>query len=158
MSLDEAEGLLAAVQGISDVFRGFSDEEVELLAQSMTILNFWPGQTILEQGESGTWFGIILSGELSVILPNGASFIIKEGAMIGEMALWQKQAVRTATICGHQYTGMIATMLVDDMHALITKHPAIGVRLLRLTGATSLSKQIENMKRLRGALHKEWQS
>ena len=127
VSQDEAEGLLTAVQGVSKSFHGFTDSEIVVLAQAMNVQRFREGQTILEQGELGSWFGIVLSGQLSVVLPDGSTITIQEGAIVGEMALWQRHAARSATVCGRD-TGVIAAMVVSDMNTLVIQHPVVNSR------------------------------
>ena len=64
---DEVERLLMEVQSISPYFRGFKDN-IDLLAESLTVDRFEGGETILQEGEEGTWMGILLTGELEVIV------------------------------------------------------------------------------------------
>eukprot|EP00966_Prymnesium_polylepis_P305964 7070608-Prymnesium_polylepis.1 len=75
---DEFEGLLSSVQGVSKHFRGFSDAEIAVLARRMSIRHFRPGEVLMEQGEFGDWCCIVLSGTLSVMLPNGPSRVVRE--------------------------------------------------------------------------------
>ena len=64
---DEVERLLMEVQSISPYFRGFKDN-IDLLAESLTVDRFEGGETILQEGEEGTWMGILLTGELEVVV------------------------------------------------------------------------------------------
>ena len=71
----------------------------------------------MQKGESGSWFGVLLSGTLTVKITDTILIPIPAGAIIGEMAMWHRGAERSATIVGGQ-PGLIATMLVDEIGSL----------------------------------------
>ena len=75
---DEFEGLLSSVQGVSNHFRGFTDAEITVLARRMSVRHFRSGEVLMEQGEFGEWCCIVLSGTLSVMLPNGPALVVRE--------------------------------------------------------------------------------
>ena len=63
---EEAEGLITFVQTVSTSFRGYSEEDVSLLAGHFSVMRFEPGQVVMQKGEQGTWFGVLLSGTIEV--------------------------------------------------------------------------------------------
>ena len=79
----------------------FADaESVKALAMNMLIARFGAGQTIVEKGERGSWFGILLTGDVGAELPGGVEVVLSPGTLIGEMTLWTAGSVRSATIKG----------------------------------------------------------
>lgn len=132
----------------------FTDaESVKALAMSMLIARFDGEQTVVENGEPGSWFGIILTGDVVVDLPTGGEVILSPGTLIGEMTLWTVGSVRSATIRGKAPGGLIATMLVDELPSFCEKHPDVGAKLMKLMGRSAIQKQVDNMRRaLRSAM------
>ena len=53
VSDQEAEELLTYIQSTSEGFRGFSPEEISVLASGLSVMSFDKGQTIIEKGEPG---------------------------------------------------------------------------------------------------------
>ena len=70
ISVEEAAEAVMHCQTHSSAFNGFDAMEVQILAQKLSFLRFTEADTILLKGEGATWFGILLSGHLSIELPN----------------------------------------------------------------------------------------
>ena len=148
VSLELAEGLLAHVKSVSSAFYGLTDDVLHLLAKHLSVIRFSPGEKIMVKGEAGTWFGILLSGELRALLPNGASVPIPEGAIIGEMAIWSKGGVRSNSVAAAEFAGgIMAVMLADDLRTLAREHPRAGGQLMHVVGRAALAKQLDNLDR-----------
>lgn len=89
----------------------------------MSILKFEEGEVILQEGETGTWLGLLLTGALEVEL-NGASVKrINPGLFIGEMILWSG-GVRQATVKATR-DGYISTMLMSELHEMSLVNPQV---------------------------------
>ena len=123
VSHEEAEGLLSNAQSVSTSFRGFSDDDLAVLAEHLSVMRFDAGQTVVQKGEVGSWFGLLLSGTLEITLPGG-SISVNAGEVIGEMAIWQPGAVRSATLTGGT-AGLIATMLVSELEQFVNDCPEV---------------------------------
>ena len=138
---DEVERLLMEVQSISPYFRGFKDN-IDLLAESLTVDRFEGGETILQEGEEGTWMGILLTGELEVVVNGGVVHRMFPGEIVGEMILWFG-GVRQATVRAKQ-PGSVATILVSELQELSLQRPqvcaALGVRSAFLLSTTPLAR------------------
>ena len=64
VSLEERFEMLQRASSHSAYFRGFEDEELRILAANMAIFHFDAGETIMQKGESASWVGVVLDGEL----------------------------------------------------------------------------------------------
>ncbi len=53
--------MLMDAQATSTYFRGFT-EHMPVLCDSLSISPFDAGETILQEGEEGTWLGVLLKG------------------------------------------------------------------------------------------------
>lgn len=142
VSLEEANSMLTYVQAISTSFRGFEDEEISQLTEHLSIMRFDTGETLVERGEDGTWFGILLSGSVSIVLPDGGNIELPAGNIIGEMVIWVDGTKRSASMKGGE-PGMVATMLTTDLPKFVSAHPAAGLKLMKLMGKSALSKNLE---------------
>ena len=138
VSTEEAEALLTFVQTISSSFRGFLADEVTVLSENLSVMRFDEEQVVMQKGESGSWFGVLLSGTLTVKITDTILIPIPAGAIIGEMAMWHRGAERSATIVGGQ-PGLIATMLVDEIGSLMVAWRVSARRRRGWASATSAS-------------------
>ena len=123
---DEVERLLMEVQVISPYFRGFKDN-IDMLAEALTVDRFEGGETILQEGEEGTWMGILLTGELEVVVNGAVVHRMFPGEIVGEMILWFG-GVRQATVRAKQ-PGSVATILVSELQELSLQRPQVCVAL-----------------------------
>ena len=64
---DDGARLLVEAQANSQYFRGFL-QDIDVLTKALSIVHFDPAETILQEGEPGTWVGLLLSGSLEVIV------------------------------------------------------------------------------------------
>lgn len=128
VDVDHAEGMLWFHKQSHGLFKSFSSETINVLSSNMSITRYAAGQTIVQKGESGTWFGVLLSGTLTVELPNADSLVIAAGELVGEMAVWQVGAKRSATIKGRS-AGHLATMLIEELQTFLVEHPVAGMSL-----------------------------
>ena len=81
----------------SRFFRGFV-EDVPALASFFSVVEFQKGETILQRGEDGTWVGLVLTGELSVVIDDTPMGAVQPGDFVGEMILFFERGVRQATV------------------------------------------------------------
>lgn len=94
-------------------------------------MNFTDGQTIINEGEHGSWCGILLKGDLSLILPQSpVNISLPLGSFVGEMAVWQPGSVRSATIKGAS-EGLIATILVRMSLSALQHRPQPAPSMLQ---------------------------
>lgn len=119
----------------------------------MTILRFNADQAIIEKGEVGTWLGILLSGALLVgdkeEEANGVKpTVARRGAVLGEFAFWCQGHKRMESVRGHE-AGLIATILVEEMHALQETNPIVANKLMRMIVGTALQKQAIKLRNAR---------
>ena len=118
----------------------------------MLIARIGAGDEIIRGGEAGSWFGILLAGELAVEsdaatesgLATTAALV--PGALIGEGALWQPGLPRGETLRAKAPGGVLATVLVDELPALCERDSRTGAKLLSLFGSTAVSTCMEALR------------
>jgi len=113
------------IQSCGRGFRGFGSSDVAALAEAFSVMKFDANQIVINKGETGTWFGVLLTGTLKVLLPTAeqerdratkgvVTISMQPGAVIGEMAVWKEDSIRNASMEGGE-PGLIATMLQEDL-------------------------------------------
>ena len=108
---EEAMGMFTYLATKTPWMHDFSESDIECLVQLFTILRYEDEQVLVQRGERGTWFGIILSGSIEVHLPTGAIVPVPTGSIIGEMVIWNPNSKRAATMKGASGGGLVAIML-----------------------------------------------
>ena len=124
---DDAEALMQTAHLLKQTF---SAEAISTLRGAMAVTEYKDGQVILQKGESGTWFGLLLTGALAVEVARDEVVELAPGDVVGEMAIWEPDSRRTASVTG-KTGGLIASMMIDELQAFVTEHPAVGVPLMR---------------------------
>ena len=149
VGVKEKEALFAALPTTNPLFEDFTDADFQALSEFMTVLRFEQEVSIVRRGEAGSWFGILLIGTLRVEVLSGDARSIRRGSIIGEMVPWQSQRhTRTATVKGHE-SGIIATMLVEELRMFAEQYHDTALKLMRLLVDSALKKQHENMRAAR---------
>ena len=147
ISAEEVELLLTELQTTQKLFRGFKGRDISILAESFSTMSFASEQTIAERGETGTWFGVLLQGRMRLRLPTVQIFL-EPGAIIGEMAIFEANAVRSVTVEGAE-DGLIATMLMSELPQFVVSCPEVGVKLMLMMAEAAVGKLTDNLRRER---------
>lgn len=137
--------LFAHIQSVSAHFSGFSNDEVDRLAAHMSVMSFHMGQTIMQEGEQGSWFGVLLRGTVTVQLSDGEVDRLP-GDILGEMAIFDPGAKRGATIVGKK-GGLIASFLGEELEELMVAEPEMGSKLMRLLAKAAVGKSMDGVRR-----------
>lgn len=117
----------------SRFFRDFTRDEVEALAGFMHILRALPGLPVIQEGGSGDYMVLVLSGRVDVLkqAEDGGSQLmatVGPGMTLGEMSMIDGEP-RFATCLAIEPT-TIAVLTRDDMTRIIAERPEIGSKIL----------------------------
>jgi CRP-like cAMP-binding protein len=66
----------------------FQEEDIQQVVETFSILNMAPGEKLITKGEYATFCGIVLQGTFSAIVTPTFTVALKQGDVIGEMALF----------------------------------------------------------------------
>jgi CRP-like cAMP-binding protein len=125
-SAETALVYLLQVQGVSRSFRGFTDEELQLLTPCFAILTYQRAEVLFEEGEPFTWAGVVLSG---VVREEDADVGYRAGDCLGEPSLFTT-TVCEAQLVGHEQ-GMIACTTLAQIAELSALKPKLALKLLK---------------------------
>lgn len=109
-------------------FKDFYSEEVELICNYFSVHKFFDLQEIMPKTGRDTSFGIILSGEVSIIDDRVDNPSRTSGDFLGEMALLESIYRQADFIAASD--GQIAIMTFDDIESLKLRHPYLAVKLI----------------------------
>lgn len=111
------------------LFSELSDKELRALAQSMHEKRYEDGQEVVNQGESGVGFFVILEGGARVTVGGQERRTLKAGDYFGELALLEGES-RSASITADE--GLrCAGMTAWHFRPFIRDHPDIAWTLLK---------------------------
>lgn len=130
------------------LFQSLPPEEIEQLARAMQEVELPAGTQLFKEGEHGSTFYIVLSGQVAIIQSQGTEnervlALRGSGEFIGEMSLLNRSGLRTAGA----RTASDARLLVltrQDFDDLLFRSPTIAYEMLhvlsvRLTQAHSIA-------------------
>jgi len=111
----------------------FDWEELSLLAGFMTYQNLLPGEFLCEEGDPGTFMGVLLRGVLSVVknAPCESPTLvcdIHRGHVVGEQALVDREP-RSASILA-QTPAALLVLRREAYEVIVNNHPRLGVKLM----------------------------
>jgi len=110
------------------LFKELSKSDLKELEDIGRVVEHAAGHTIIDQGESGAGFHMILSGEVKVVRGGRTVARLGPGEAFGEMALIDG-GPRTATVVAETDTTTFA-IATWDFRALVKKRPGMSWSLL----------------------------
>jgi CRP-like cAMP-binding protein len=110
------------------LFKELSKSDLRDIEDIGKVVEHEAGQTIMEQGESGAGFHMILSGEARVVRGGRTVVRLGPGEVFGEMALIDG-GPRTATVIAEKPTTTFA-IVTWDFRTLVKKRPGMCWSLL----------------------------
>ena len=141
-SLDQSveRARLSAIQAVSQDFRGFSETDLDELFPYLTFIDFREGDEVVTVGEDATWVGLLLGGQLDVVMQKGGAILgsLYPGRIVGEMAFF-RGGRRGASIFGVE-AGMIATLKFADMPLLYMRSAAAATNMVLALGRAAVRK------------------
>ena len=128
------EAGIDALRGVS-LFKQFTDEEVSSLVALSRVRAYKPGEFIVKEGERGTTFYYLLSGQAAVLKgrdPEHAPVLalLDSGEYFGEMALLDNSA-RSASVVARTD---VECLLVPEWEFMATlrSQPEMAIKVLRV--------------------------
>ena len=128
-ALDEAFVLRGLTNLLGDLVPA---DAVRVLAHTAEIVRCEPGATLFSQGDASDGLHLIRRGSVTVSHAQGGHetvlAYVPAGNLVGEMALLEPQAVRSATVRATVFTETIRVG-VDAIRDFIAAHPAVRQRV-----------------------------
>lgn len=124
-----------------ELFSGVGPKALGEIADLMTEIEFAPERYIVRQGQVGTGFYLIASGQARVTRGNAVIAHLGPGDFFGELSVLD-QSPRMAHVVAEQSTTCLA-LASWDMAKLLEKNPKVTLALLRVVAARlrSVSEQ-----------------
>ena len=129
----EAESLLRDARERSPFLKALDSGDLASLAQAVSIVGFDAGEQVMMKGQTATWVGIVLSGELAATVGDSVVGRMSAGKIVGELAFFAG-GQRHADVKGST-AGFIAFIMTQHLLQLFRDSPGTGAKLVRAFGA-----------------------
>ncbi len=111
------------------LFEHCSKKDLGLIAGVADEIDLPPGKVLMQEGDRGREFFVIISGEVEVRRKGRKVATLSAGSFVGEMALLSK-APRSATVTA--VTPLDVLVIIDrDFVALLDKTPELWLKVAR---------------------------
>ena len=126
-------GQLHALIPKCPLLENFSQPEVELLAQFMSVYRAQPGSEIIREGEGGDFMLMLLEGRVEVLKRdrwNSPQLLstVEAGRTLGEMSMIDGEP-RFAT-CVAAEASLVAVLDRESLARIIVEQPLLGAKIL----------------------------
>jgi CRP/FNR family cyclic AMP-dependent transcriptional regulator len=111
------------------LFRGIGADGVAMLAARATQVDFPAGHVIARQGEIGTGFFIVISGQVRVVRDGTLVARLGPGEFFGELSVLDRMP-RNAMVAAEVATSCLA-LASWDFDAVLLEEPAVTLAILR---------------------------
>ena len=111
------------------LFKGIDAHGLAKLAALATPVDFPPGHVIARQGEIGTGFFLIVSGEVRVVRDGAVVARLGPGEFFGELSVLDRMP-RNATVSAEEATSCLA-LASWDFEKVLLEEPALTLAILR---------------------------
>jgi CRP/FNR family cyclic AMP-dependent transcriptional regulator len=134
----------AELRGIP-LFRGFSDEEVQRLAELFEPVGANEGEILFAQGEAANAFYILIAGEVSLRQDEREVYLLKPPCLIGELGATTGILRHCRAVVGPK--AVIRRIDSARLHAFCSRNPDIGLSLYRALLGSAADKIAHDQRR-----------
>ena len=126
--------IVPELQTHAALLHDFRVDEIDVLCAHMLRVHAEPGQTLIAEGDTGSWMLLIFSGTVDVTKRsprNGEASrlaVIKRGAALGEMSMLDGEPRYASCIAIEPVVAGVLTR--STVARLISEQPAVGAKLL----------------------------
>jgi len=129
----------------SRISRDFDWDDLCLLTSFMTFQNLQAGECLFEEGDPGTYMGVVVRGAVSVVKrgPQGGETIVGDihaRQVVGEQAIIDGEP-RSATVIAQTPVALLV-LRKEAFESIMDCHPRLGAKLMR-----SLAREISSRLR-----------
>ncbi len=148
-----------------EVLRNFTDNELRILSHYIHERTFNDGESIFRQNDLGVGFYLIYSGHVDVVIEHDKSEghskdVVENSRLVvslerydyfGELALLQKNSVRSATVIAKQNCTLLG-LFQPDLEELQENYPVVATKLLQTVSLIianrlySITKEVRRLK------------
>ena len=136
--IEEAQALLHEVQDTGECLQGFDAASLRLLAENISVFRFDESELIMQEGETASWMGIVLSGKLVAVKDGKTLTHMVQGTHVGEVAFFCG-GVRFCDIRAAS-DGHIAAVQYHEMDSLFAREPHVALKFVHELGASAVRK------------------
>jgi CRP-like cAMP-binding protein len=113
------------------LFNRLSIDEVRGISRLLARIRRPAGETLTREGEPGHEFMLVLEGSVQVLREGHSEVTLGPGSYLGEIALLESGAVRTATAVTTA-PSLIGYLSRDDFTSLLAESPELATQIERV--------------------------
>jgi monoamine oxidase len=122
----------------SGVFSVVAANELQMLAAMFERQQFTEGTVICQSGDQANCVYALVDGTIEILLPNGATWMVQPGEIVGEYGLFE-QRMRSATMIAHQHCEVL-TLDYERFERFLLAFPEASLALLKYVINTMLQQ------------------
>lgn len=113
------------------IFEGLEEGELTKIAGLCQVIDYPAGSLILQAGETGDTFYMVMAGQMAIYAPDGNGPIahVGQGDFLGEISLVSRQPFTATAVAATDVT--LIALKTRDFENLINRYPRIGMRVMR---------------------------
>ena len=116
--------------GAMPLFEGLDGDDLGGIADRTVEVDYGPGGVIVREGEIGTGFFVIVSGEVRVVRDGETVSTLGPGEFFGELSVLDRRP-RNAQVDASRPTTCLA-LASWDLEAVIAEQPRVALAMLRV--------------------------
>lgn len=126
------------------IFQGLEEGELAKIAGLCNIVGYATNDVILEAGQSGGCFYIVMDGEINIFARDNNTIVghVNGGDFLGEIALVAQQPYGAKAVAASPV--QLGVIKNQDFENLINRYPRIGMKVMRNI-AISLGQKLANL-------------
>ncbi|HSH05874.1 MAG TPA: GNAT family N-acetyltransferase [Anaerolineae bacterium] len=113
------------------IFQGLEEGELGKIAGLCELIQCPQDSTLLQAGEDGDAFYMVVSGGMDILAPNSTTLIghVDRGDFLGEISLVSRQPYNATAVAATPCE--LVRLKHDDFEQLINRYPRIGMKVMR---------------------------
>ncbi len=146
---------MRAALSLADIplFKTLPAEELDRLQSNLPVHNAPVGEWVIEEGQPGDHFFVILQGKVEIVKAAGSPEesrlgLRRAGDFIGEMGLLNQNSTRTASARAVSKSRLLVVPYAE-INSLLARHPALAYELARVLSERMTSGQNQTIRSLR---------
>ena len=134
--------LIDTLQNEGNLKHSFSAEDIELIAQHMSIKTFDKDTILMSKGEPADYMAFLVNGRVQILEDERQIALLTKGDFLGE-SLFSEQATRVADVQAMEKT-TVGLFTIHDFHDFLKNNPRLALKFRELFKAIERARAQQN--------------
>jgi len=123
------------------MIKDIADEEILAACGDAKTVHLKPGEILFREGDEGQAMYVVKQGTLRILSGSTILETVREGGIVGEMAIIEEHMPRSATVIAGTYCELVEVDVLRFL-SLVANTPAFSITVLR-----TISRRLRVMNR-----------